>query len=44
MNLLAESEVKVTQSCLAVRKPMDYTVHGLLQARELTLQVLRLGL
>ena len=25
--------VKVTQSCLAVFNPMDYTVHRILQAR-----------
>ena len=27
------SEVKVTQSCLTLCDPMDYTVHGFLQAR-----------
>ena len=27
------SEVKVTQSCLALCNPMNYTVHGILQAR-----------
>ena len=27
------SEVKVTQSCLTFCKPIDYTVHGILQAR-----------
>ena len=27
------SEVKVTQSCLTLCEPMDYTVHGILQAR-----------
>ena len=26
-------EVKVTQSCLTLCDPMDYTVHGILQAR-----------
>ena len=26
-------KVKVTQSCLALCDPMDYTVHGILQAR-----------
>ena len=26
-------KVKVTQSCLTLRDPMDYTVHGILQAR-----------
>ena len=28
-----ESEVKVTQSCLTLCNPMDYIVHGILQAR-----------
>ena len=28
-----ESEVKVAQSCLTLCDPMDYTVHGILQAR-----------
>ena len=27
------SEVKVAQSCLILCDPMDYTVHGILQAR-----------
>ena len=27
------SEVKVTQSCLTLCDRMDYTVHGILQAR-----------
>ena len=27
------SEVKVTQSCLTLCDPMDYTVYGILQAR-----------
>ena len=27
------SEVKVTQLCLTLCNPMDYTVHGILQAR-----------
>ena len=27
------SEVKVTQSCLTLWDPLDYTVHGILQAR-----------
>ena len=27
------SEVKVTQVCLTLCNPMDYTVHGILQAR-----------
>ena len=26
-------KVKVAQSCLTLRNPMDYTVHGILQAR-----------
>ena len=28
-------KVKVTQSCLTLCHPMDYTVHGILQARML---------
>ena len=28
-----QSEVKVSQSCLALCNPMDYTVHKILQAR-----------
>ena len=28
-----KSEVKVAQSCLTLCDPMDYTVHGILQAR-----------
>ena len=28
-----ESEVKVVQSCPTLCNPMDYTVHGILQAR-----------
>ena len=31
------SEVKITQSCLIVCDPMNYTVHGILQARMLEL-------
>ena len=31
------SEVKVAQSCLTLCDPMDYTVHGILQARILEL-------
>ena len=31
--LYSESEVKVAQSCLTFCDPMDYTVHGILQAR-----------
>ena len=27
------AKVKVAQSCLTLRDPMDYTVHGILQAR-----------
>ena len=27
------SEVKVTQSCLSLCDPMDYAVHGILQAK-----------
>ena len=30
-------KVKVTQSCLTLCDPMDYTVHGILQARILEL-------
>ena len=35
MSLKSESEgkVKVTQSCPTLCNPMDYTVHGILQAR-----------
>ena len=29
----SESEVKVAHSCLILCDPMDYTVHGILQAR-----------
>ena len=32
-SLTARSEVKVTQSCLTLCNPVDYTVHGILQAR-----------
>jgi len=31
--LLSEVKVKVTQWCPTLRDPMDYTVHGILQAR-----------
>ena len=31
--LESESEVKITQSCLTLCDPRDYTVHGILQAR-----------
>ena len=31
--LVFHSEVKVAQSCLTLCDPMDYTVHGILQAR-----------
>ena len=30
---MKRSEVKVTQSCLTLCDPMDYTVRGILQAR-----------
>ena len=30
---IGPAEVKVTQSCPTVCDPMDYTVHGILQAR-----------
>ena len=30
-----KSESEVAQSCLILREPMDYTVHGILQARTL---------
>ena len=30
---LLEGKVKVTQSCLTLYDPVDYTVHGILQAR-----------
>ena len=30
-----DSEVKVIQSCPTLFNPMDYTVHGILQARTL---------
>ena len=33
--MLHQEKVKVTQSCLTLCKPMDYTVHGILQARML---------
>ena len=33
MHEKSESEVKVAQSCLTLCDPMDYTVHGILQAR-----------
>ena len=32
-DLPSESEVKVPQLCLTLCDPMDYTVHGILQAR-----------
>ena len=31
--LHSHMKVKVTQSCLTLCHPMDYTVHGILQAR-----------
>ena len=30
---LTKVKVKVTQSCLTLCNPMDYTVHGILQGR-----------
>ena len=33
MNVADKVKVKVTQLCLTLRDPMDYTVHGILQAR-----------
>ena len=33
MGSVSESEVKVVQSCPALGDPMDYIVHGILQAR-----------
>ena len=33
VTLTAENKVKVTQSCLTLWDPMEYTVHGILQAR-----------
>ena len=35
--LIASNEMKVTQSCRTLCDPMDYTVHGILQARILEL-------
>ena len=32
-SLKSEVKVKVAQSCLTLCDPMDYTVHGILQAR-----------
>ena len=32
-NLDIKVKVKVAQSCLTLCNPMDYTVHGILQAR-----------
>ena len=32
---MCEVKVKVSQSCLTLCDPMDYTVHGILQARTL---------
>ena len=37
------SELKVAQSCLILCDPMDYTVHGILQARILAWVVTPLG-
>ena len=33
MKVFKRVKVKVTQSCLTLCDPMDYTVHGILQAR-----------
>ena len=33
MLLMSAEKVKVAQSCPALCDPMDYTVHGILQAR-----------
>ena len=33
MHVKSESEVKVAQSCPTLCDPMDYRVHGILQAR-----------
>ena len=33
ITLLTKVKVKVTQPCLILCDPMDYTVHGILQAR-----------
>ena len=33
LNINGKSEVKVTQSCPTLCNPIDYTVHGILQAR-----------
>ena len=35
MFLILKMKVKVTQSCPTLCDPMDYTVHGILQARTL---------
>ena len=32
-SLYSSAKVKVTQSCLTLCDPMDYTVHGILQVR-----------
>ena len=32
VTLTAENKLKVTQSCLTLWDPMEYTVHGILQA------------
>ena len=34
LSLVKRSEVKITQSCLTLCDPMDYTVQGILQARD----------
>ena len=33
MNVYAKQKVKVAQSCPTLCNPMDYTVHGIVQAR-----------
>ena len=33
LSIILIMKVKVTQSCLTLREFMDYTVHGILQAR-----------
>ena len=37
MEDILKVKVKVAQSCLTLFNPMDYTVHGILQARILEL-------
>ena len=33
MHIIIRMKVKVTQSCMILCNPMNYTVHGILQAR-----------